>query len=62
MDDADTAFLGQGNGQATFRHGIHGGGEQRQIQGDVARQTGRQADIARQNLRMGGDEQDVVKG
>ena len=36
MDDADPPFLGQGDGQTPFRHGIHGGGKERQVEGDVA--------------------------
>ena len=36
MHDPDTALLCQGDGQTSFRHGIHGGGKQRQIEHDVA--------------------------
>ena len=61
VDDADPAFLGQRNGETSFRHGIHGGRKQRQVQGNVAGQPRRQANIARQDLRMCRDEQDVVE-
>ena len=39
VDDADPAFLGHGNGKAGLGHGIHGGGNQRNIQGDIAGQA-----------------------
>ncbi len=61
VDDADAAFLRQRDRQATLGNGIHGGRKQGQIEGDVARQAGGEADIAGQDLRMGGDEQDVVE-
>ena len=49
------------NGQSAFRHGIHGGREQRQVQGNVAGQPGSQANVAREDLRMCRDEKDVVE-
>ncbi|MNW06909.1 hypothetical protein D3C71_2034010 [compost metagenome] len=39
VDDADTALLRNGDRQARFRHGIHCGGHQGNVQGDVARKT-----------------------
>jgi len=36
MDDADTPLLSQCDGQAPFRHGIHGGGKQGKIEGNIA--------------------------
>ncbi|MPN23666.1 hypothetical protein SDC9_171059 [bioreactor metagenome] len=62
VDDADTALLSQSNGKTPFRHGIHGGREQRKVQGNVAGQLGSKTDIAREDLRMCGDEQHVVEG
>ncbi|MNO76459.1 hypothetical protein D3C76_675330 [compost metagenome] len=47
VDDADAAFLGHGNGQTGFGHGIHGGGNQRNIQLDATGQTGLETDFVR---------------
>ena len=61
VNDADAAFLRQRNRQTPFGNGIHGRGKQRQIESDVARQAGGQADIARQDPGMCRDEQDIVE-
>ncbi|MND77944.1 hypothetical protein D3C80_696470 [compost metagenome] len=45
VDDADAAFLSHGNGQAGFGHGIHGSGNQRNIQLDATGQTGLETDF-----------------
>jgi hypothetical protein len=55
VNDADATFLSQRDGETAFRHGIHGGGKQRHVQGNVASQSGRQAGVARKNLGVGGD-------
>ena len=59
---ADAAFLGQGNGEAGFGHGIHGSRHQRQVEPDVAGQAGGKADITGQDGGMGGNKKDVVEG
>ena len=55
VNDADATFLSQRDGETAFRHGIHSGGKQRHVQGNVASQPGRQAGVARKNLGVGGD-------
>ena len=45
VDNAYTAFLGQCYGKARFRHCIHGGGNQRNIQANLAGEGGFQAHI-----------------
>ncbi|CDF94346.1 hypothetical protein BN844_3546 [Pseudomonas sp. SHC52] len=50
VDDTDTAFLGHGNGQTGFGHGVHGSGNQRDIQFDATGKTGFEADFVRQHL------------
>ena len=62
VNDADAAFLRQSNRQARFGHGIHRGRHQRDIQGNFAGQPGGEADVAGQNVGMGGDQQDIVEG
>ena len=40
VNDADAALLCNGNGQSRFGHGVHGGRDQRQVQCDIAGETG----------------------
>ena len=61
MDDADPAFLGECDREPGFRDRIHGGGHDRDVEGDVAGEAGLEADVARQDGRVRGDEQDVVE-
>ncbi len=62
VDDANPALLCQGNGQTRFGHRIHGGGQQRRIQVDVAGQLRAQANVAWQNIGISRNEQNVVEG
>jgi hypothetical protein len=61
VHDADAALLGQGDREASLGHGIHGGRYQGNVQADVARYLGGQADIAGKDGGVRGDEQDVVE-
>ncbi|MCY1413763.1 hypothetical protein D9M71_292000 [compost metagenome] len=61
VDDADAAFLGHGDGEAGFGHGVHRGGHQRDIQFDATGQSGFQAHVLRQDFRITGDQEDVVE-
>ena len=61
VNDADAAFLRHGDGQTRFGHGIHGGRYQRQIQGDIARQSGLQRCVFGQNLGVRRNEKNVIK-
>ena len=54
VDNADTAFLGKGNGQTRLGHSIHGRGNQRDIHGNTAGQLGRCIYIFGCNLRVAG--------
>ncbi len=62
MDDADAAFLRQGDRQARFGHGIHRRRDERQIEADVSRERGLQVGVARQDGRKCRDQQHVVEG
>ena len=62
MDDADAAFLRHRNGQTGFGYGVHGGGEQGQVERDVAGELGFEGNVAGEDLGMGGNEQNVVEG
>ena len=61
VEYADTAFLSQRYRQTGFGHRIHGGGDQRQIQVDVARQVRGERDVAWQNGGVSWDKQDIVE-
>ena len=54
VDDANATFLRHGDGQAGFGDGVHGSGNQRNVQLDFAGQAGLEADILRQNLGISG--------
>ncbi len=62
VDDADAAELGHGHREAVFGHRVHRRRQDRQFQAQVAGQPGFQADVLRQDDRMGGDERNVVIG
>ena len=62
VDDADAAFLGDRNRQARLGHGVHGRRCHGNVQRDVAGEPGFEADFAREDGRVGGNEQDIVEG
>ena len=61
VDDADTAFLGDGDGQPRLGHGIHRGGYHGEIDLDFAGQLAGQRDIAGQHFRICRHQQNVVE-
>ncbi len=61
MDDADAALLGHGDRQARLGDGIHGGGNQRDVQGNFAGQLGRKVDILGQHIGVRRYQQNVVE-
>ena len=62
MHDADAALLRHGDGHARLGDGVHGGGEQRGVQGDVAGELGLRADLGGHHVAVGGHQQHVVEG
>src|SRR4029077_20351914 len=62
VDDADAAFLGDGDRQARLSDGVHGGREQGHVQPDAARDVGGEIDLAWQNFRVSRNQEDVVEG
>lgn len=62
VDDPYPAFLRHGDGQARFGHGVHGGGHERNVQGDVAGKAGGQRGVARQHFGVSRHQQHVVEG
>ena len=61
VDDADAAFLRHGDGEACLGDGVHGGGHERKIEPDVAREASSQIDFAREDFRVGRDQKNVVE-
>jgi hypothetical protein len=62
VDNADTAFLSKRNRKPRLCDCVHRGGNKWDIERDFARESCRQIDVARQNYRVGGKQQDIVKG
>ncbi len=62
VNDADAAFLGDGDGEAGLGDRVHGGREQRKVEPDAAGDARPQVDLPGQYLRVGRDEEDVVEG
>ena len=61
MDDSDAALLRQRDGQVRFGDGIHGGGNDRNVQGDLAREAGARVDFGGQHFAAGRFEQNIVE-
>ena len=55
VNHSDATLARDGNSHLRLGHGVHGGGDKRDFQLDVARELGRQIDLARQNVRIGRD-------
>ncbi len=62
VDDADTALLRDGNRQARLGHGVHGGGHEWQVQGDVAREARGEGGVLGQDLGVRWHQQHIVEG
>jgi len=61
VDEPEAAFLSQRNRQAGFRNGIHGSGEHRDVQADFCRELRAEIGRVRQDGRVSGNEEDVIK-
>ena len=62
VDDADTAFTGNGDGHVRLRHRIHGGGHDGGIQPDGLCQVSGEIHLAGQHVGLGRNQQHVVVG
>ena len=61
VDDTQTAFLSDGNGQTCFSNGVHGSGNQRDVELNSTGQTGFQRYLIGQDFGITGDQQHVIK-
>jgi hypothetical protein len=62
VDDADAAFLRDGDRQARLGHRVHRRGHQRQVQVELPGEAGFERNFTRQDARVGGKKKDVVEG
>ena len=61
VDDAEAALLGHGDGQARLGDGVHGRGDDGDVEADVAGQARGDVDEVRMDVGLGGTEQNVVE-
>ena len=62
MDDADAAGLRHGDRHPRLGDGVHGGGDDRDVEGNGAGDAGADVDVGRQHIRKAGLQQHVVEG
>ncbi len=62
VNDSHAALLGHGDGEAALGDGVHGGGHERGVEGDGAGKACLRADLGGDDVRIGGDQEDVVEG
>ena len=62
VDEADAAFLRKRDGEVRFRHRVHGGGNHRDVEREATGDLRGEDGVAREDGRVGGDEQNVVEG
>ena len=62
MDHTDAALPCQGDGHAGFRNRVHGRAHHRDIQGNLAGQTGVQIHIRREDIALRRDQKHIIKG
>ena len=61
MNDADAALARDADGQARFGDGVHGGGSERNVDGEFAGEVGGGVDFGGKHGGFAGLEQDVVE-
>ena len=61
VNDAQATVPGHGDGHGTFRHRIHGGAQERHLECDAPRQPRGDVHVVRVDVRLAGDQQDVVE-
>ena len=62
VNDADTAFTGHGNGHFRFRHRIHAGTHNRNIETDMSCEVRAHVHVPWKNGGMGRNQEHIVKG
>src|SRR5439155_15024463 len=59
VNDADAAFLGQGDGQVAFGHGIHRGRDNGQIEANIPGQLRAHVHVAGDDVAVAGLQENV---
>ena len=62
VEHAETALAGHRDGHPALGDGVHRGADQRRLEGDLAGQPGGGVDVARRQVGVSREEQDVVVG
>ena len=62
MNDPDPALLRDRDGERALGDGVHGSAHDRNVQRDLARELRRGVDVARMDLGVAGEKQNVVEG
>ena len=62
VNDADAAFLGEGDGKGGFGDGIHRRGDERNVELDLAREPGVGVGVGGNEITAGGNQQDIIEG
>ncbi len=62
VDDADTAFAGDGDGAAGFGHRVHRSAHDGQVEADAIGQPRANVHFGGQHVAVGGHEQNIVEG
>ena len=60
MHHAEAALAGHGDGHPGLGDGVHGRGEQRRLDGDALGDPGGRVGLGRDDVRVAGQQQDVV--
>ena len=60
MDDADAAQQRHGDGHLGLGDGVHGGADEGDVEGDIARQARLEAGFGRQEIGVLGDQRNIV--
>ena len=61
MEDPNSSFTGEGDRHVGFRHSVHGGGDEGDVQGDVPGDAGMETDLPGEYFGIGGAEQHVIE-
>ena len=61
MNNADSSFPCQGDGHRRFCHGVHGGGHNGDVEGNIAGEPRVEVYLTGKNLGIGRNEKDIVK-
>src|SRR6266481_4302060 len=61
VHDADAALASDGDGQARFGDGVHGGGSERNVQGQLAGEAGARVGVGGENRGLARKQQNVVE-